>query len=126
VEFALVSLPLFLLLIGLIDYGWILLKVQQINQAARAGVRAGITAGATEAKVRDVVNVSMSAAGLPVYELQVSPSDLAAAPAGSAITVRVAVNTNAAGIHLTGSGLIPVPPQLRASATMAKEGPLGP
>src|SRR5262245_26472001 len=64
VEFALVASLLFVLVIGIIDYGFIFLKAQQITQAARSGVRAAVLPDATAAKVTTAISTIMNDAGI--------------------------------------------------------------
>lgn len=126
VEFALIALPLFLLIIGLLDYGWMFLKVQHVTQAARNGARAAIVPDATVEKVEAIIHSRMVDAGIPnknSYSVQITPQAIQNIPAGTPITVRITVDTEAANLNLTGSGFIPKPKQIRTAASMAKEGP---
>ncbi len=57
-------LPLVLLLtLGLIEYGWIFLRGQQINRPARQGARIGANAGATNADVGQAIESWMRLLG---------------------------------------------------------------
>lgn len=125
VEFALIALPLFLLIIGLLDYGWMFLKVQHVTQAARNGARAAIVPDATPDHVRAVVAARMTEANIDpdAYNVQITPANIVNIPPGTPITVRITVNTETAEMNLTGSGLIPKPDQIHTAASMAKEGP---
>jgi len=118
VEFALVVTLLFMLLIGLIDYGWIFVKVQQITQAARAGARAAVVADATWDSAKAVVDAWMAEAGIANYT--VTPFD-PRVNAGLPIKVEITVPTDQ--LALIRTSLFPVPAQLHAAASMAKEGP---
>ena len=119
-EFALVASLLFMLLIGLIDYGWIFLKDQQITQAARAGARAAVVADATNEKVNDTIKKWMLEAGIANYTPTLTPGDVRI-DAGLPIKVEITVPTNQ--LALIRTSLIPVPSVLKAAASMAKEGP---
>jgi len=122
VEFALVSLPLFLLLLGLIDYGWIFLKAQQITQAARAGARAAALPNATLATVDREIDDWMEIAGIEDYRRTIEPANWASGLLpGCPVTVKVVVDSDE--VALIQSNLVPVPNELRATANMAKEGP---
>ena len=121
VEFALVVSLLFMLLIGLIDYGWIFLKVQQITQAARAGVRAAVVADSTTATVESTINAWMAQAGIATFTYILTPANVSEVSAGSPIKVEITVPTNQ--LALIRTSLIPVPDKLHAAASMAKEGP---
>jgi Tfp pilus assembly protein PilX len=119
VEFALVASLLFMLLIGLIDYGWIFVKVQQITQAARAGARAAVVADSTVATVESTINAWMAEAGIATFTYTLTPGVVS--EAGLPIKVEITVPT--AQLALIRTSLIPVPAQLHAAASMAKEGP---
>ena len=121
VEFALVALPLLLLLIGLIDYGWMFLKAQQITQAARAGARTAIVADSTNAKVANTISTWMTQAGIETYTYTVTPADVSTVAAGGAIKVDIKVMTNT--LALANTAIVPVPAELHGIASMAKEGP---
>lgn len=120
-EFALVSVPLMLLLVGLIDYGFIFLKAQQITQAARAGARAAVLPDATNASVDAAIDALLTDAGIDSYSLVLTPADVTTVAPGTAISVEVTVTTEQ--LALIDTSLLPVPAQLKATASMAKEGP---
>lgn len=122
VEFALVAVPLFLLLIGLIDYGWIFLKVQQVTQAARAGARAAVVPEATPASVETTINQWMDWAGIESFDYTLTSTVVSEDPKVVAMKVEITVPTDQL-LELIRTSLIPVPPNLKAAASMAKEGP---
>src|SRR4051812_48414730 len=64
VEMAIVMPLLLLLTLGLIEYGWVFLRVSQINQAARQGVRTAVRPDATVNNVTTVVSNMMTQANL--------------------------------------------------------------
>jgi Flp pilus assembly protein TadG len=117
VEFALVASLLFMLLIGLIDYGFIFLKAQQITQAARAGARAAALPDATADTVNAAIDAAMADAGITTYTPVVTPG-LTVSP-GTAVKVTLTVPT--AQLALIDTAFIPVPANLTAAASMAKE-----
>jgi len=119
VEFALVASLVFVLLIGLIDYGWIFLKMQQITQAARAGARAAVVADSTTATVATTIDAWMDEADIATFSYVMTPGDPSIEP-GLPIKVEITVPTNQ--LALIRTSLIPVPPNLKAAASMAKEG----
>lgn len=123
VEFALVCVPLFVLMVGLIDYGIVFLKVQQITQAARAGARAACVADATNDRATAVIDAWMAQAEIASYTIAFTPSDVSTAAVGSAVKVEITVPTGGdpANLALIRSGLVPVPENLVAAASMAKE-----
>jgi Flp pilus assembly protein TadG len=115
-----IALPILLLTLGLIEYGWVFLRVSQINQAARQGVRAAVRPGATEQQVTSNVSSLMSQAGLGNSGYVLTHTDLGVA-VGEPVTVQI--NVNYGPLSLTGTSLVPLPTQLQGRATMAKEGP---
>lgn len=120
VEMALV-LPVFVLLMfGLIEYGWVFLKVSQVNNAARQGVRIAVRPDATQADVQAAVDEVMNHAGLLTTGYRIVITNLNAA-ARQPVSVEVTLPYSA--VSLTGAGLVPMPSQIRETAVMAKEGP---
>ena len=119
-----IALPILLLLtLGLIEYGWVFLRVSQINQAARQGVRAAVRPGATEDSINSNVSSMMNQAGLGSSGYQLTHTDIGVA-VGLPVTVQI--NVNYGPLSLTGTSLVPLPTQLVGRATMAKEGPPSP
>ena len=129
---AAVLLPLLLLLVlGAIEYGWLLYNVQQITNAARQGARIAILphTGA-ENEARTVITAPgtglLAKAGLlddlvsgyPTFTYPTIPGD----PDGRReVTVQIRVSTT----HLcliNAPSLIPIPAMIGATVTMAKEG----
>ena len=123
VEMAIVVLLLFLLTFGIIEYGWLFLKAQQITNATRQGARVGVRWGATNANVIAAINTLMTSAGMEgKYDTPtISPADIYPLRGGIAITVTVTVPT--VNIALVNIPLLPKPTYISASVTMAKEGP---
>ena len=121
VETAIV-LPLILILtMGLLEYGWLFLKAQQIQNAAREGARVACRVGATGADITSAVRHSMSLSGMEDsgYDMDLEHSVVAGLKVGPMITITVRVDYSAIGL---GIGMIPTPPTLEASVTMAREG----
>lgn len=118
-EFALVAIPLFLLVIGIIDYGLLFLKVQQVTQAARHGARAAVLADATNGTVDAAIDLILSDAGIDTYSVVRNPSDVAGVSGGTTIEIQITVPTNQ--IALIRTSIVPIPPNLVAAAAMAKE-----
>jgi Flp pilus assembly protein TadG len=111
---------LFLLLFGMIEYGWAFLKFQCINNAAREGVRVAVRDGATDAQWQDAVNNVLRDCSITNYTRTLSPG--VGEPPGHQLTLDVTVNY--ADIDLGTISLFPVPTSLTGTATMVKEGPL--
>lgn len=123
VEMALILPLLFLLCLGVIEYGWLFFKNQQVAAAARNACRYGITEAATTAATLAKVDTEMTQAGLGSsgYTKTSTPVEVFA---GTFVTVTVTVPYS--NIKLTGFPL-PLPTNLIGTTTMAKEGaPPGP
>ena len=123
VEMALVLPLLLALVLGVVEYGWMFLKFEQVANAARQGVRAGIVAEATATSVTSAVSSAMSAAGLASsgYTVTITPSNPMTLEPGQLL--RVAVSVPYANIELVGTILLPTPTTLRSTVVMSREGP---
>ncbi len=120
VEMAIVIPVLCLLTLGLMEYGWVFLKVSQINMAARQGVRTAVRPGATEDDVTAAVQAMMTQAGIASSDYTMTHTDIDVA-VGQPVTVQVSVDYSK--LTLTGTSLVPMPDQIQGRATMSKEGP---
>ena len=119
VEAALVFPVLLLLTFGVIHYGWLFLKAQQITNAARHGARVAILPYADEDQVAAAIALLMADAGISGYD---DPNIMGISNApGESVTVSLSVDT--ANVALMDIPLLPNPSSLGASVTMAKEGP---
>ncbi len=120
VEMAIVTVLLFLLLFGLIEYGFMMLRAQQITNAARYGVRIGITLDSTNARVEAAIAAAMSAAGMADsgYSITFLPGDVAGLTGREELKITVSVPYVNVG---AGMPLVPVPTNLTASVSMASE-----
>ncbi len=118
---AAILLPLMLLLtLGVIEYGWVLMKSQQITNATRHAARVAVRADATNAEVDAAVATLMGAVGISGYQLSL-PGDVRSYGPGDTVTIQISVPYES--IQLGGPAFVPVPETLSASVTMAKEGP---
>jgi Flp pilus assembly protein TadG len=120
VEMAIVVPLLLLLTLGLIEYGWVFLRVSQINQAARHGVRTAVRPDATATNVQAAVASMMNDFGLGSSGYTLTYTNLAV-PVGQPVTVHISVNYSQ--LTLTGSSFVPLPDRVQGRGTMAKEGP---
>jgi Flp pilus assembly protein TadG len=120
VELAIAIPVLCLLTLGLLEYGWVFLKVSQINQAARQGVRTAVRPDATEQNVIDAVQVMMTQGGIKTTDYTMTHTNIGVA-VGQPITVHISVNYNK--LTLTGSSMLPLPDKIQGRGTMSKEGP---
>jgi Flp pilus assembly protein TadG len=124
---ALVMLLLFTLLFGVMEYGWMFLKMQEITNAARQGARLAITPDVNSAS--DINDPQASPSPSPIKMLQdakipvrggtVSVSPVNVTP-GTLVTVEVVVPYE--DVELFHFKLLPKPAMLRASVSMMKEG----
>lgn len=131
IELALALLFVIPLLFGLIEYGWMFLKSQQIAAAARDGARIAATESGTNALVKASVDQAMAQAGLAAsgYSVVTVPANVSNAVPGTPVRVTVSVPYagpagGPAGIALTNVPFfIPTPEDLEGSTSMVKEGP---
>ena len=122
-ETAIVLQLLIVLMLGLLEYGLLLWRAQQISNAARHGARIAVLPDATNTDVQTAVAALMTSAGFTAgqYTLAISPADVSTVDAGQTIQVSITVaGTDAAYIQVP---LVPVPANIRGRVTMAKEGP---
>jgi Flp pilus assembly protein TadG len=123
VEAAVVFPLIFLLTFGVIEYGWLFLKAQQITNASRQGARIAIRADATGQQVLNAISVLMTDAGMSDsgYSVIITPADISSLAVGDALEVRVTVPCE--NIAIINIPLLPKPVNLGAKVAMAKEGP---
>lgn len=117
-EFVIIMPVLLILLFGIMEYGWMLTKSGEIVNAAREGAREGARADATNADIQSIVNQRMASAGLSGFTTTITN----AASVGDPVTVEITQPYDG-NAELVGFVLVPVPTNLRASVSMAKEGP---
>ncbi len=72
VEFALVAVPLLLLLLGIIEFGWIFNGQITLTSAAREGARVAAVSG-TQAQVEEAVERHAGGSALTIDDVQVAP-----------------------------------------------------
>jgi len=129
IETAIVLLLLFLVTFGLLEYGWMFLKMGNITNAARQGARIAARPNATAAQAITAAQNALTQGNIPLASatVTVSPNPIPAnyAP-GSQITVTVSVKYSGANNNpKIGLGLpfIPKPLNLTSTMVMAREGP---
>lgn len=94
VEFALVA-PVFLLfLMGILEFGRVMMVQNVLITAAREGARAAIISGATADSVEEKANDYAATCGVSGTTTTVDPADLSDATTETPITVTVSVNFN--------------------------------
>ncbi len=121
VEMAIVTLLLIFITFGIMEYGWLFHRIQQMNNCARAGARQAVLPDSTSVAVQNSVDALAASHGIYGHTLTVNPGDIVALGSGELITVTVSVPYD--NVKLIGGSLFPMPDPLRASVTMAKEGP---
>jgi Flp pilus assembly protein TadG len=123
VETALIFPILLLLTFGLIEYGWLFLKMETLANASRRGARIAARPDATSGEVIEAINNMMTAGGVDPgrYQVTLDPADISSVETGDVVTVRVVVD-DYDSISLTGSPLFPVPEQIEGEMAIAKEG----
>ena len=118
VETALALVLLILILLGVLEYGWLFVRFQQIRNAARHGVRVAVTQDSTLGDVDTAISQLMANAKIPTYTATYPDPGLVVP--GTAYTVTITVDTDV--VQLTNFALFPKPAQMSSSVTMRKEG----
>jgi len=124
VEAALILPIILVLTFGALEYGWFFLKAQDTTNAARQGARVACRPDAALGDVLTAISALMNAAdmGGSGYVVTVTPGAIGEMEAGEMLTVEIVVPYRGS-LEFIGVPLIPVPESIRASVTMAKEGP---
>jgi len=89
VEFAIISPVLVLLILGMIEFGRMMMMQQILTNASREGARRAIVETTTNGEVVSVVNDYLASTGIAGATVTVSPTDLGAIALGDPVTVRV-------------------------------------
>ena len=122
VEAAIILPLVMLLLLGVIEYGWLFTRVGELNNAARHAARVGIRVDATQSDILAAVDELLGTEGANIsgaaVDISADPSTLETGQ-----TLRVTITAAYRGnLELIGTSLFPVPDSIKASAAMAKEG----
>ena len=120
-----VILPLFLLLIfGVIKYGWLIIKWQQITNTARHSVRYAVRPAATTALTETLIGTLMTDAGMGSTGYGGIEGDplVAGADSDAEAEVVVGIQVDVDQIDILPIRLLPTPDTLSARMTMSKEG----
>lgn len=130
VEMALVLSLLLWIILGIVEYGWLLLKYQEITGATRQGTRIGAPYNRTNADIESAIANSLQSAGLDGYGYTIC----IAAPGGACglqvdtlnpgdlFEVRISLPYNDTGGASLGMPLIPKPGAISSRLTMVREG----
>ncbi len=98
VEFAVVASLLFVLVLGIIEFGRAMMVLEMLNNAARNGVRVGALKGSANTDVASAVTSALSGAGFSgttnTIQVNGATADVSTAVPGDAITVIVQVPYN--------------------------------
>jgi len=121
VEMALLLPLLLLLLFGMLEYGSLFWRAQQIGAAARQGARIGALPSGTSATVTAAVDTLMNNYGLggTGYTVALTPANPASLDSGESFTVTITVPYSS--IQLT-KFPVPTPENIERSTTMVREG----
>jgi Flp pilus assembly protein TadG len=128
VETAIVLPLLMYLLLAMIEYSYVYYTGHRLSNAARTGARVAATSNATDAQVRSAISTLMAQAGLTTYSVDISSIDPGNyQPLTVTVSVACAGNSQVDVLGLSGvtigaaNWLFPLPANLSASCTMAKE-----
>lgn len=123
VEAAIVFPLLLILTLGVIEYGWMFLKAQQVTNAARHAARIGIRPDSTNESVLEQILVVMTLAELESsgYSVTFVPVDLTSIAVGDPLEVKITVPW--ANVGIMNTSFLPTPASIGAAVIMAKEGP---
>ena len=91
VEFAVVAPLLFVLVLGIVEYGRAMMAQQTLTAAARAACRVAVVDGATQQEATDRVTQFLAAAGISGHTITFDPDPLSDAAEWQAVTVTVQV-----------------------------------
>lgn len=122
-EAALVLPILLMLAFGTIEFGYFFFVKNNVQGAAREGVRASIAPGATNADVNAAVATSMGNAGLSQsgYTVTTVPANVSTAAAGASVQVTVQCTWGTVGGGARPMRLMSANKSVRGTATMRKE-----
>ena len=91
VEFAVVAPVFFLLVLGMIEYGRMVMVQQVITNASREGARQAVLDGSTTAEVTTVVNDYLTSGSISGATVTVTPNPPTNAEFGDPVTVSVSI-----------------------------------
>ena len=119
VEAAIIMNLLLLVVLGVLEYGWMFLVSDEMHNAARQGARLAVLPDATEDQVKSAVETLLTNSRLQgtTHTVTITPSDPMGVTPGNNVKVEVTLT------YVPLTHFVPTPPTLRASVIMAKEGP---
>jgi Flp pilus assembly protein TadG len=121
VEAAILFPVLLMITFAMMEYGWMFLKMQQLNNTAEVAARMAAMPTATNSQVTGEISTLMTSYGMgnTSYTTTLTPSDVSTASLGATVTVALSVSYSK--LKVTGTSLIPMPSTITASVTMVKE-----
>lgn len=120
IEFVLVAIPLFTLVLASLEFGHGMMVVQGVEEAARCGCRTASLQGVAVTDVEAAVDEVMATFGITNYTTAVVPETLDTIPQWDPVTVSVTIN-------FSDVCLLPVPSYLggktfTATCSLPREG----
>jgi Flp pilus assembly protein TadG len=91
VEFAIVAPVFFLLILGMVEYGRMVMVQQVITNASREGARQAVLDGATTAEITNIVNAYLTNGSITGATVTVAPNPPTDAEFGDPVTVTVSI-----------------------------------
>ncbi len=131
VEAALMMPLIILMTFALIKYGWLYVKVQQINNAARHGARVAARADSDDVLVKSEVRLLMLKMWPPAADpppadwppVTIEPGITDEMPTGTIVTVTITLPYRDSPLDIIPVPLlVPVPEFIGGTASMAREG----
>lgn len=119
VEFAVVAPLLVMLTFGMIEIGRIVMVKQLMINASREGARLAVLPSSTEYQVIQQVQSELSSAYVSGATITLNPASLASAPAGTPVTVSIAVNS--ASVSWLPKPMFVISQTITAATTMRRE-----
>ena len=119
-EFAIVLPIFFLLIVGILEFGRMIMVQQVLTNAAREGARLACIDGSTESGVQTAVSAFLANASVTGVTVTCSPSNLSSAAVGSQITVETSVPFK--DVSWVSSPWLATDVTLTASCMMRREG----
>ena len=119
VEFALIAPVFFMVIIGMVEFGRMIMVQQILTNASREGARRAIIEGATQSEVETLVTDYLSGASVSGATVTVTPSSLNSVGFGGKVTVTVSVPYDT--VSWTGSSWFLSGKTLKASTVMQAE-----
>ena len=129
VEAAMMMPLVMLMTFALIKYGWLYVKVQQVNNAARHGARVAARADSDNADVDTEIAALMAkvwpGTGDPPanwYVEMFEPLDVDDLDTGTIVTVTITTDYRGTPLDILSMAFVPVPARIAGTASMAREG----